>query len=178
MLLTQPLSGWNLWEEMRIWHLFCGVKQNDSRGKERARRWGCAYGVGGCQWEAEDHIWQEERGWSKDRLLALPRTMTRYCAERGRFYSWEMKLERSLDTNKMYYGIVGRGYHGNSFLYIENIQVCFPKVWQSWETSSQENIQWSPEVCVFKLINDGTKRWQMRSKTMKRIVVVSKYLFT
>lgn len=43
------------------------------------------------------------------------------------FTAWEMQLESSLDTSKIYYRLVGRGHHGNSFLYIENIQVCFSK---------------------------------------------------
>lgn len=41
-----------------------------------------------------------------------------------------MKAENSFGTRKIYYRLVGGEYHGNSFLYVENTQVCFPEVQQ------------------------------------------------
>ena len=75
------------------------------------------------------------------------------------FTVWEMKLESLLNTNEIYYRPVGRRHHGNSFPYIENIQTCFSKDWHWWETSSQEHIHWSPEMCL--LID----KWWHKEKT-------------
>lgn len=68
----------------------------------------------------------------------------------------------------MKYRPVGRRHHGNSFPYIEIFRHVFSKDWHWWETSSQENIHWSPEMCL--LIDRAmTQRGQVESKRMKEL---------
>ena len=43
----------------------------------------------------------------------------------GSFTAWEMKSESSLDTSEMYQRLVGRGHHGNSFLFIKIFRYVF-----------------------------------------------------
>lgn len=105
MLLMQP-PKWMKPDERR-WRLgiyYVPMRKNDSRDKARARWWGLCIKDGRVpvRGRVKSHIWQEEGGGSKDCSLKLPRTMTRYCAEGEQFYSWEMKLESSLDRNKTY----------------------------------------------------------------------------
>lgn len=140
--------GWGLWKKIRTWHMRGKMTAEAREGPEDG---GCVWGVGGRHFGRGERIRSDNEEGVKVRTvcwncqgqwLDIVQTM---CSS----ITWEMKLESSLDTSEIYYRLVGRGHQGNSSLYIENIQVCLSKDWHWWETSSQENLQWSPEIYVF-----------------------------
>lgn len=157
------LSVWTLTEERWTWWLICARKENDNCAQEKCRERGCTGEVGSARSGAVgDHIYKKGL---EIRILCwnCQGQGLNSVQKVGNCTAWKVRLVSSPDTSKMYYRLVGRGHYSDSFLHIENIQICFSKVWHSKKTSSQEHI-----YCFWNLkCMSLTNKWWHREKAGK-----------